>query len=119
MKCPYCEYVFPEKERQEQLISEFILLSKDIDVEKLIDSNKQYKEYYTFFDISRQLALNARAKIPKISEDIYQEILNRNFELARQWCKSKNKRLNSWHKEQAETTLNKELTKLYPKWQKH
>ena len=119
MKCPYCEYVFPEKENQEQLISEFILLSKDIDVEKLIQSNKQYKEYYTFFDISRQLALNAKAKIPKINEQIYDEILSRNFELAKQWCHANKKRFNTWHKEQAQSTLEKELTKLYPKWQKH
>ena len=66
MICPYCEYVFPEKQREEQLLSEFILLSKEIDIEEQINLNTQYKEYYTFFDISRQLALNAKQKIPNI-----------------------------------------------------
>lgn len=118
MQCPYCEYVFPEKQIQEQLISEFILLSKEIDIESQIKYNTQYKEYYTFFDISRQLALNAKEKIPSISEQAYENILNRNFELAKTWCHAKNKRFNTWHKQQAELTLQKELTKLYPKWQK-
>ncbi|MEI7670126.1 MAG: DEAD/DEAH box helicase family protein, partial [Pseudomonadota bacterium] len=112
LACPHCDYEFPKKELEEDFISDFIAVSNMIDVTDMIEKNKNYKDYYTLFKISHYLAINSKYTTPKMNDEIFDFILNKNFELARQWCKQKNKKWNDFHSDLVKSSLIKELQKI-------
>ena len=116
--CKYCGHIFPPPEIEEaERMSDFVIVTKGIDVPSLIESNREKKEYYPFFLIGKQLAAAAKKTVPVMNEDTFNFILRNYDELAKQWCKEKDKRYNDWHKERAKFTLIEELQKQFPKWQ--
>jgi len=119
MECPECGYEFPRPEvSEDEHIQEFMVLSKELDVRELIERNTQYKEYYSFYLISRELAKQAQNTIPKMTDENFDFLLNRNIELGRVWCKAAKKRYTQWHTDQITITLQNEISKLFPKWAK-
>jgi superfamily II DNA or RNA helicase len=116
--CPECDYEFPKKEIEEEHIQEFMVLSKGLDIYELIEKNSKYKDYYTFFVISRMLANQAKNTIPKMNNETFDFILENNLQFARLWCKAQKKRWSDWHTEQVTISLIREIQKLFPTWKK-
>ncbi len=115
--CDYCGYVFPTKEEEaEQELSEFVVVTKGIDVGQIIERNKHRKEYYPFFNIGTQLAQHSRSTVPHMTNEIAEFILSKYDEKAKEWCKAVNKRYNQWHQERAREHLYSELAKIFKTW---
>lgn len=115
--CGFCGYEFPAKEEQaEQELSEFVVVTKGIDVRGIIEAHKDKKEYYPFFKIGTDLAKSAKQTVPKMTDDNAAFILTKYDELARVWCKERNKRYNQWHQERAKDHLFTELAKIFKSW---
>lgn len=84
--CQYCGYVFPSKEQdQENILGDFVVVTKGIDVEKIIEANKHRKEYFPFFSIGTTLAVSAKQTIAKMTDENAAFILEKYYELGKEW----------------------------------
>lgn len=116
--CSYCNYIYPEKDVSvEQELSEFVMVTKNIDVNKIIEQNKEKRAYYVFFKIGNDLALHAKNTVVNMCDENANFILQKYGELARIWTKANNKKYNRWHQDTAREHLFNELKKYFPKWQ--
>jgi superfamily II DNA or RNA helicase len=119
--CKFCGYVYPEKEvALEDELGDFVILTKNIDVQEIIRQSKNYAEYYPFFKIGTDLAEHAKSTIPKMSDDYANFILQKYHKLAADWLhsvKGSRKPYGNWHKVRAEQHLFSELKKQFPKWE--
>lgn len=119
-KCPHCGYEYPEKEiAVEDELYDFIVITKNIDVQALIKDSKHYKEYYPFYQIGTDLAAHAKSTIPQMSDEFAKFILEKYHVLAAEWLhtvKGSRKPYGTWHKVRAEQHLFSELKKQFPKW---
>lgn len=116
MNCPYCQWTFEKVERAEPIIQEYIVITKNINVEKLIASHSKNKEYYTFFDIGTKIANNAKKNLARMDNKIASDLSKEYFKLAEQWCKIRKKDWNNWHKEKATEHLYELLEKNFSGW---
>ena len=118
MVCPYCGHLFPPPEIEEaEKLSDFVIITKGIDVPSLIAANKEKKEYFPFFNIGKQLAVAAKQTIAVMNEEHYLFILDRYHALAKEWCNTKGKKYNDWHRQRAKENLILELQSRFKKWQ--
>jgi len=118
LMCQYCGHFFPPKEVEEaERMSEFVVVTKGIDVPAMIEQHRQRKEYLPFFLIGKELAAAAKKTVPEMNEENFKFILRNYDELAKVWCKEKGKKYNKWHQERAKFTLIEELQKNFKKWQ--
>jgi len=123
-KCKFCGWEFEEKEQPVEVrINDFVVITKDIDVEKLIAENQDKKEYFTFFKIGNDLAKSAKKTIPVMTDEYATFILQKYYELGKVWAKEcsdrrkeKKLRFNDWHKNQAMHHLFFELKTHFPEW---
>lgn len=117
-ECKYCGYVFPPIEIEEaERLSDFVIVTKGIDVPSLIEENRQKKEYYPFFLIGKELAYAAKKTIPDMTDENFKFILQNYFLLAAEWCKAKDKKFNQWHRDRAKEHLITELKSFFKKWE--
>lgn len=116
--CKFCGYEYPPPEFKEEntVMKEFIIVTKGIDVKAVIEENRSKKEYYPFFLLGRQVAIEAKARFKTIGEEELEGIKTGLHELSQQWCREKGKRWNQWHREKAEENLYVELAKRYKAW---
>ena len=115
--CKYCGYEFPSKEQEmEEELGEFVVVTKGVDVHSLMEANKERKEYYTFFEIGRQLAISAKQTIPAMTEENAEFILSKYYEKGEEWCREAGKIWNQWHMDRAKETLWRELQDRFKKW---
>jgi hypothetical protein len=115
--CQYCGYEYPAKEIEpESFLSEFVVVTKGIDVAAIMEANKNRKEYFPFFKIGSDLAKSAKQTVPQMTDENASFILERYHELAREWCKAVGKRYNTWHQERAKEHLYTELSKIFKTW---
>lgn len=116
--CNFCGYEYPEKKStDEKELGDFIVVTKGIDVLKVINDNNHLKVYYPFFKIGKEIALNAKKTFPKITEPVLDLILNSYYQKIKEWCDISGKNFNLWHKERAKDHLIIELKKGFPKWE--
>ena len=116
--CKYCGHEFPPPEIEEaERLSDFVVVTKGIDVPSLIEANREKKEYYPFFLIGKQLAKMAKQTIPEMTEENFKFILRNYDEKAKEWCHQKGKKYNEWHKQRVKETLISELQNYFKKWQ--
>jgi len=117
--CPYCGYEYPSREEElEGELGDFVIVTRGIDVERLMQENANLKEYYTFFLIGRQLAAALRHELgPRGLTDEKAEFALREYHrLAKEWCAKSGKRWNAWHGERAKETLWAELAACFKDW---
>lgn len=113
--CNFCGYIFPAKEAAiEQELSDFIVVTKGINVAEIIEANKEKKEYYPFYKIGSDLAASAGVK--KMTDEVAFFMLEKYNVLAKEWCHAVGKRFNQWHQVRAKEHLFNELAKKYKKW---
>lgn len=118
LMCKYCGHFFPPPEIEEaERMSDFVVITKGIDVPAMIAQNKERKEYFPFFNIGKQLAAAAKKTIQEMTADNFNFILRNYDELAVVWCKEVGKKYNDWHKQRAKETLIEEIQKHFKKWQ--
>lgn len=116
--CKYCGHEFPPPEIEEaERLSDFVVVTKGIDVPSLIEANKEKKEYYPFFLIGKQLAKMAKQTIPEMTDENFKFILRNYDTKAKEWCHERNKKYNQWHQTRAKETLITELQTYFKKWQ--
>lgn len=117
--CQYCGYLFPCKDVEEaERMTDFVIITKNIDIPAIIKANKDRKEYYPFFLIGKNLAYAAKKTIPQMNEENFKFIIQNYNTLAKLWCKQVGKIYNKWHQDMAKDNLNKELLKLFKPWEK-
>jgi superfamily II DNA or RNA helicase len=115
--CQYCGHLFPPRQIEEaERLSEFVIVTKGIDVPKMIEEHKHRKEYFPFYNIAKELAVASKKTIPEMNTENFNFILHNYNMLAAKWCKEKGKKYNGWHKERAKETLIIELQKYFKVW---
>lgn len=113
LECKYCNFIFPPKEIAiEELMNDYVVLTKNIDVENIIQENDKRKQYYAFFKIIRQHSNAVKLTKKKIDDDTFEFILNACYNDCKRWCHLNNKKFNQWHKtlctQELQTSLNYE-----------
>lgn len=117
-ECKYCGFIFPPPEIEEaERLSDFVIVTRGIDVASIIEANREKKEYYPFFLIGKDLARQAKNTIEIMTDENANFILLRYDELAAEWCRRVDKKYNQWHKDRAKEHLFTELQNLFKKWQ--
>jgi len=115
--CKFCGYVYPAKDvAQEQALGEFIVVTKGIDVQDLIQKNNDKKQYYTFYRIGKDLADGAKNTIPEMTDENATFILRKYKELAVEWCEKSNIQYSNWHERKMKENLYQELMSRFPTW---
>lgn len=122
--CPFCGYAYPANAVPIEIeLYEFVLVTKNIDVEKIMAENTHRKDYYPFFQIARDLVVDFKKQGLELSDDYANFILLLYHEKGREWLKKYNekkglhKKYNQWHQTTAREYLFSELKKSFPKWQ--
>lgn len=114
-----CGYEFPTKEQEkEDELSDFVIVTQDIDVQQVIERHKDKKDYYPFFKIGADLARQAKNTVPVMTDENAEFIYQRYAELAKEWCHKKEKKWNQWHKDRARDHLYNELAVHFKKWKR-
>jgi superfamily II DNA or RNA helicase len=108
-----CGYQFPKKIALDEGIDNFVLMTESVDIKKLIAMNSNHKEYRSLFLSVEHVAYMAKKNIKKINSDNYLHIEKKNHEIARLWCKEKNKNFNRFHRELVDNKLKTTLKQLY------
>lgn len=112
-----CGYIFPVRQTaEEEKLDEYVILTKNVDISKIIAENKHRKENFTFFEIGKQCAANAKKNFDKLDNKIAMFVLQQYTELIKKWCSETKKTYSSWMQRTAPDHLYSELHKLYPKW---
>lgn len=108
-----CSYEFPKVVVLDEGINEFVEMGDAIDIKKLIKINAHHKEYRSLFLAIEHVALLAKKTLKEINEDNYLYIKKKNDEIARLWCKEKNRKYNRFHINLADEKLKTTLKSLY------
>ena len=108
-----CSYEFPKVVVLDEGINEFVEMGDAIDIKKLIKINEHHKEYRSLFLAIEHVALLAKKTLKEINEDNYLYIKKKNDEIARLWCKEKNRKYNRFHINLADEKLKTTLKSLY------
>ncbi len=123
--CPHCGYQYANKDiPPEVALSEFVIITKAINIEDIMREHANKKEYYPFFAIGKRLAKEALKSTTTMSEEYANFILQTYFDLGKKWIDKRNelrnerRPFNKWHKAKAEQVLFTELEKNYPEWQR-
>lgn len=115
--CKHCGCLFPEKPPAiEEELSDFIMITKGIDVLGIIAANKEKKEYYPFYLIGKNLAIQAKRSVPSMSDERAEFILTTYNTMAKTWCNALGKKYNQWHQARAKEHLYLELAEQFKKW---
>jgi len=116
--CPECKYEFPSPENEyDELPAEFTLVTKNLNVEQMIERNNGMKEYFTFFQIPANIATQAKYKCKSMSDTVAGKMLEIVHEKVKDWCTASGKPFNKWHKEKSKEVLFDNLKKNFAGWQ--
>lgn len=122
--CKFCGFQFPPpKQKIEEDLGEFILVTKNLDVLKMIEYAKQqgHKEYASLWQICSSVAMELKYSNRKMTEEKFMFALQLIYEKAKVWCDNapteKRKRLDKWHKDILKEKFIEQLKKHYPSWQ--
>lgn len=106
LECKYCNFIFPPKEvATEELLQDYIILTKNIDVQRLINENVANKEYFTFFKLVRDHAKMFRRTGKKLNDETFAFVLESCQTDCKKWCQLNGKKFNQWHKNLCLTEL--------------
>lgn len=110
--CPFCGYQYPGREEElEAELSDFVVVTRGIDVGALMQENAHRRQYFTFFNLGRRIAAQLFKQLGKkgLTDEKAEFALQEYFKLAQEWCRKNGKTWNRWHGEQARDTLYAEL----------
>jgi superfamily II DNA or RNA helicase len=113
LECEFCGHEFGRAKVADEGINDFILMTDSVDIKKLIKMNEHHKEYRSLFVAIEHVALLAKKNIKKLNADNYLHIAKKNHEIARLWCRERNRRFNRFHKDLADEKLKTTLKSIY------
>jgi superfamily II DNA or RNA helicase len=102
LTCPYCDANL-RKEQQEEveaMLEDYIVMTKGMDLKRLIESNKRRKVYYPFFEMGRKLA-SVAPKDERVFDRVYEDYL-KNIQL---WCDHNSIKFSEFHRNLAKEHL--------------
>lgn len=129
-----CGYEFPVKPLGvEELLNEFVVVTKNIDASAIVNANRERKEYFSFYRIGTILAHEAKNTITTdFTDEMFDFILAKYFDQCKLWAKTITKnRLNDWneltdkpkrvifdpwHQDKARQHLETKLKEYFPTW---
>lgn len=98
--CRYCGAEQPERlQTYDGLLSDFVVITKNIDVVRLVKMNENRKPYYTLAQISKEMVWKAKAELNVVDDAAAYKLLETYQEKVAEWCKISKKNYNQWHKE--------------------
>lgn len=115
-----CGFEWPSSEiTVESELYEFVMVTKDINITTVMEEHKTKKQYYSIFKVGRDIAADAKKTIPQMTDDYFNFILLRYYELCKEWChkQPKPKRMDQWHKTKFAHHLFEEIKSHFPKWE--
>lgn len=117
--CKYCGYEYPPiaMSVEDKVMNDFIVVTKNIDVNQIMEKHKERAEYLSFFVIPFRIAKEARDKWKKINDGIIKACEESLFDLCNQWCHAKGKKFNTWHREKAQIELHVQLAERFKEYQ--
>lgn len=110
LECKYCNFIFPPKKVEvEELLNDYVILTKNIDIPKLIEENDKKKQYYTFFKIIREHVYHFKKSKRQVTDEIFEFISENVQSDCKKWCHLNNKKFNAFNRNLCLTELQKEL----------
>jgi superfamily II DNA or RNA helicase len=100
-----CGHLFPVIAAKDEKIEKFIQVSKAIDIKKLIETNAHHKEYRSLFVLVEQVFNKAVRIFNNITPQQHTQIEKEIHELARLWCREKNRKFNAFHRDLVNSKL--------------
>jgi superfamily II DNA or RNA helicase len=100
-----CGHLFPVITPKDERIEKFIQVSKAIDIKKLIEANAHHKEYRSLFVLVEQVFNKAVRIFHNITPQQHTQIEKEIHELARLWCREKNRKFNAFHRDLVNSKL--------------
>jgi len=94
-----CGHLFPVIAAKDEKIEKFIQVSKAIDIPKLIAQHAHNKEYRSLFVLVEQVFNKAVRIFHNITPQQHTQIEKEIHELARLWCREKNRKFNAFHRD--------------------
>lgn len=102
LTCQYCGYEFPKKEAApEEELSELIVVTRGIDVGKLMTENSQRKKYFVFYDIGREVMERAKSVKRRFNDDDKNLLWAEYEKLLQEWCARNRMMYSLWHQQEA------------------
>lgn len=99
LTCEYCNFVFPPREVMvEELLSDYVIRTKNINVEQIIAEADKKKQYFAFFQIIREHVYIFKQTKKTINNEIFEFILNACQNDCKKWCHLNDKKFNSFNK---------------------
>jgi hypothetical protein len=108
-----CGYEFPRKVVLDEGVEDFILMTNSVDIKKLIAMNSNHKEYRSLFISVEHVALLAKKTFKEINSENFLHIQHKNYEIARLWCRERNRKFNRFHKDLVDDKLKQSLKTHY------
>lgn len=120
-----CGHEFPVKAAPvEQELRDFVVITKNIDVDQIIELHKNKNKYYPFYRIGEDLVKEVLKTTGEMSNERANFILSKYYELLEKWMKAARKkdkelkwRFDEWHRRKAKQHLFTKLKEYYIEWQ--
>lgn len=118
MVCPECGHKFPPpKEKIEEELKEFVLVTKNVNVLEIIRSTKHYKEYHAYYALAQTFAAELKYTTKNLDQEKFIFTLRLLEEKHKEWCHLVGKKYNQWHKDFTKKIFVEQLQKHFKKWE--
>jgi superfamily II DNA or RNA helicase len=118
MICPECGHEFPPpKQKVEEELSEFVLVTKNINVLDIIYECRFNKEYRPFFKLAESFARELKYTTKELNQEKFIFTLHILEDKHREWCRLVGKKYDQWHQNLTRTKLIEELKNYYKTWE--
>lgn len=118
MICPECGHEFPPpKQKVEEELSEFVLVTKNINVLDIIYECRFNQEYRTFFKLAESFARELKYTTKELNQEKFIFTLHILEDKHREWCRLVGKKYDQWHQNLTRTKLIEELKNYYKTWE--
>lgn len=110
--CPMCECSLVKEVEYDKAKLELELLTKGIDLDKLVNQNPKYQAYTVLHKIKHNLVQRFRAKYKHMTcSQQVRDLLNERYQVyVNDWCRANEKVYDKWHKETTRQWLMDELS---------
>jgi superfamily II DNA or RNA helicase len=118
MICPECGHEFPPpKQKVEEELSEFVLVTKNINVLDIIYECRFNQEYRPFFKLAESFARELKYTTKELNQEKFIFTLHILEDKHREWCRLVGKKYDQWHQNLTSTKLIEELKNYYKTWE--
>lgn len=112
MVCRHCGHEFPARLiPTEELMHQYVLMTKNINLNELILEHDKKKQYYVFYEIIRKHVRSFKSSkpVPAMNDEVFEFVKDKCFKDCRKWCNLHDKKFNKWHQNLCLVELQKEL----------